>query len=94
MKKQLNKKALVTGGNSGIGFATAKELISEGANVMITGRNKSAVERAAKEIGAIGVVSDQSRLADIDSLFTTAKNEFEKNRHTRSQRRYIFHSAF
>jgi NAD(P)-dependent dehydrogenase (short-subunit alcohol dehydrogenase family) len=78
MKKQLNKKALVTGGNSGIGFATAKELIAEGAEVIITGRNKSAVDSAAKEIGAIGVVADQGSLAAIDSLAATIKSKFEK----------------
>jgi NAD(P)-dependent dehydrogenase (short-subunit alcohol dehydrogenase family) len=68
MQKQTNKVALVTGGNSGIGLATAKELISEGAKVIITGRNQSAVENSAKEIGATGFVSDQSSLSDIDAL--------------------------
>jgi NAD(P)-dependent dehydrogenase (short-subunit alcohol dehydrogenase family) len=78
MKKQLNKKALVTGGSSGIGFAIAKELIAEGAKVIITGRNQSAVENSSKETGALGIVSDQSDLAAIDKLVSTTRSEFEK----------------
>jgi len=60
MKRLENKVALVTGGNSGIGYATTEELISNGARVIITGRQKKAVENAAKKIGAIGLVADQS----------------------------------
>ena len=76
MKKQSGKIALVTGGNSGIGLATAKELISEGAKVIITGRNQRAVETSAREIGATGIVSDQSNLSDIDSLVARIKKQF------------------
>ena len=78
MKKQLDKIALITGGNSGIGLATAKELISEGARVIITGRNQRSVESAAKEIGATGIVSDQSSLSDIASLVAKTKDQFGK----------------
>jgi NAD(P)-dependent dehydrogenase (short-subunit alcohol dehydrogenase family) len=78
MKRQSNKVAVVTGGSSGIGLATAKELIAEGARVIITGRNKKGVEDAAKEIGATGFVSDQSNLSDIDALATKTKAEFGK----------------
>lgn len=73
MEKQSNKVAVVTGGSSGIGLATAKELIAEGAKVIITGRNQIAVESTAKEIGATGFVSDQSNLSDIDALTTMVK---------------------
>jgi NAD(P)-dependent dehydrogenase (short-subunit alcohol dehydrogenase family) len=76
MKKLANKKAVVTGGNSGIGYASAEELISEGAEVIITGRNKSAVDEAARSLGAKGIVSDQGKLSDIDELVKTVKQEF------------------
>lgn len=62
------KKAVVTGGNSGIGYATARKLRERGADVVITGRDAEAVERAAREIGAVGMVADQSSLDDIDAL--------------------------
>jgi len=74
MNKLNNKLAVVTGGNSGIGYAAAKELIAEGARVIITGRRKEAVEKAAEELGAIPFVADQADLDDIDFL----KNEVEK----------------
>ena len=50
-KLKRRKNALITGGNSGIGFATAKEFVNEGAYVFITGRRKAELARAAKEIG-------------------------------------------
>ena len=62
------KTAVVTGGNSGIGYATARKLRERGADVVITGRDGEAVERAAREIGAVGMVADQSSLDDIDAL--------------------------
>lgn len=70
-----SKVAVVTGGNSGIGFATAKEFAAQGATVIITGRNKEAVETAAKEIGAIGIVADQSNLQQIDTLAAAVKEQ-------------------
>src|SRR5258708_40240341 len=76
MEKLQNKTAIVTGGNSGIGFATAKELIAQGAKVIITGRKQNLVDSAAKEIGATGIVSDQSNLKDIDTLVAEAKSQF------------------
>ena len=78
MKKHSNKIALVTGGSSGIGLAAAKELIIEGAKVIITGRNQNALESATKEIGATGFISDQSNLSDIDALVANTKNQFGK----------------
>lgn len=78
MKKLNNKLAIVTGGNSGIGYAAAKELIAEGATVMITGRRKEAVEKAARELGAIPFTADQSRLEDISLLKDEAEKQFGK----------------
>jgi NAD(P)-dependent dehydrogenase (short-subunit alcohol dehydrogenase family) len=75
MSKLDGKTAVVTGGNSGIGYATAKKLKELGANVIITGRNPEAVERAANEIGAVGLVADQAKLGDIDSLVERAREE-------------------
>jgi len=78
MKKFNNKLAIVTGGNSGIGYATAKELISEGAKVIITGRRKEAIEKAAEELGAIPFIADQGKLEDIETLKTAVENQFGK----------------
>jgi len=66
--KLTGKIAVVTGGTSGIGLATAREFITEGATVFITGRKKNEVDKTAAEINAIGIVSDQGKLADIDDL--------------------------
>ncbi|MGH2413270.1 MAG: SDR family NAD(P)-dependent oxidoreductase, partial [Microcystaceae cyanobacterium] len=77
MKKLDGKVALVTGGNSGIGFATAKHFIAEGAYVFITGRRQPELDAAVKEIGknVKGVQSDVSNLADLDRLFATIEQE-------------------
>ncbi len=64
----MNKVAVITVGDSGIGYATAKKLAAHGAKVVITGRNKDAVNRAAQELGVTGMISDQGNLADIDQL--------------------------
>ncbi|WP_223605428.1 SDR family oxidoreductase [Chryseobacterium sp. OSA05B] len=76
MKKFNNKLALITGGNSGIGYATAEELIAEGAQVIITGRRKEAVEKAAQELGAIPFTADQSNLTDINLLKEEVEMKF------------------
>ncbi|WP_346317875.1 SDR family oxidoreductase [Chitinophaga sp. YIM B06452] len=73
-----HKTALVTGGNSGIGYATAKELKARGAAVIITGRRKEAVEKAAAELGVIPFVADQSCLGDTDRLAEEVKDRFGK----------------
>ena len=78
MKKFNNKLAIVTGGNSGIGYATAKELLAEGAKVIITGRRKEAVEKAAEELGAIPFVADQANLDDIDTLKKEVESQYGK----------------
>ena len=70
------KTAVVTGGNSGIGFATARKLKDSGAQVVITGRNAEAVNSAATELGVTGLVADQARLNDIDALVGRCKEEF------------------
>ena len=75
MGKLDGKTAVVTGGNSGIGYATAQKLKESGATVIITGRNPEALEKAAKEIGAVGLVADQANLGDIDSLVERAEEE-------------------
>jgi len=71
------KIALVTGGNSGIGLATAKRFVDEGAYVFITGRRDPELAAAVKEIGrnVAGVQGDVSNLADLDRLFARIKGE-------------------
>jgi len=71
-----DKIAVITGGNSGIGFATAKEFKQQGANVIITGRRKAALEQAAESIGVIGIVADQASISDIESLAEAVKEKF------------------
>lgn len=72
------KVAVITGGNSGFGYATAKELATQGATVIITGRRAEAIEIAAKEIGATGIVADQANLADTEKLVTEVSKNFGK----------------
>ena len=71
------KIALITGGSSGIGLATAKQFVKEGAFVFITGRHQKELNAALKEIGrnAIAVQSDVSKMDDLDSLFSRIKRE-------------------
>lgn len=72
------KTAVITGGNSGIGYATAIELKKRGAQVVITGRRKEAVEKAALELGVIGLIADQSSLSDIGALANEVARRFGK----------------
>jgi 3-oxoacyl-[acyl-carrier protein] reductase len=65
-------KILVTGGSSGIGYETARVLISKGAKVAICGRKKNTVDKAANELGAIGIVADVSKEADVVKLVSDA----------------------
>jgi len=71
------KVAVVTGGNSGIGLATAKRFAAEGAHVFITGRRRADLDRAVQEIGAnaVAVRADSSNLADLDRLYELVKDE-------------------
>jgi len=77
-KKLEGKIALVTGGTSGIGLATAKRFVTEGAKVIITGRRKEVLDTAVKEIGpgATGIQADAGKLADLDKLFAQIKQQF------------------
>ncbi|MEH2279514.1 MAG: SDR family oxidoreductase [Nostoc sp.] len=77
MGKLERKIALVTGGNSGIGLATAKQFVAEGAYVYITGRRQVELDAAVEAIGknVTAVQSDVSNLADLDRLFATIKQE-------------------
>jgi NAD(P)-dependent dehydrogenase (short-subunit alcohol dehydrogenase family) len=77
MGKLEEKIALITGGNSGIGLATAKQFVNEGAYVFITGRRQSELDAAVKQIGksVTAVQGDVSRLCDLDRLFAQIKRE-------------------
>ncbi|NOJ93867.1 glucose 1-dehydrogenase [Corallococcus coralloides] len=71
------KVAVVTGGTTGIGFASAKRFAQEGAKVFLTGRRQAEVDRAVQEIGhgAVGVRGDVSVMADLDALYARVKEE-------------------
>jgi NAD(P)-dependent dehydrogenase (short-subunit alcohol dehydrogenase family) len=77
MGKLTGKVAVITGGNSGMGLATAKRFVAEGAYVFITGRRQAELDRAVKEIGSnvTGVQSDVAKLADLDRLYATVKQQ-------------------
>ncbi len=74
-QKLAGKIAVVTGGSSGIGLATAKRFVNEGAYVFITGRRKAELDAAVSEIGnnVAAVQSDVAKLADIDKLYTAVQ---------------------
>jgi NAD(P)-dependent dehydrogenase (short-subunit alcohol dehydrogenase family) len=78
VKKLHDKVALVTGGSSGIGLATAKEFAHEGAQVVVTGRDQSLLDQAIVEIGAgaVGIQGDVSRMEDLDRLFSEIRTRF------------------
>ena len=77
MNRLEGKIALITGGNSGIGLATAKQFVNEGAYVFITGRRDEELAAAVKEIGknVTGVQGDVANLGDLDRLFAQIKRE-------------------
>jgi NAD(P)-dependent dehydrogenase (short-subunit alcohol dehydrogenase family) len=76
-KKLAGKVAVITGGNSGMGLATAKRFVAEGAYVFITGRRQKEIDAAVKEIGSnvTGVQGDVANLADLDRLYETVKKQ-------------------
>jgi NAD(P)-dependent dehydrogenase (short-subunit alcohol dehydrogenase family) len=78
MNDLTGKIAVVTGGNSGIGYATAQYFKEAGANVVITGRSADRVATAAADLGVKGIVADVTDLSAIDSLVAQVKNEFGK----------------
>jgi len=70
------KNAVITGGNSGIGYATAKKFKQDGANVIIVGRSEERVNIAASEVGVKGLVADVNHLSALDDLVEQVKAEF------------------
>jgi NAD(P)-dependent dehydrogenase (short-subunit alcohol dehydrogenase family) len=80
MARLTGKVAVVTGGNSGIGLATAKRFREEGARVAISGRDQKTLDEAVKTIGGdvIAVKGDVSKLADLDKLYKTVAEKFGK----------------
>jgi NAD(P)-dependent dehydrogenase (short-subunit alcohol dehydrogenase family) len=77
MGKLDGKIAVITGGNSGIGLATAKRFVQEGAYVFITGRTQEKLDAAVKQVGSnvTGVQGDVAKLADLDRLYEQIKKE-------------------
>src|SRR5438309_12079888 len=75
-----NRTALITGGNSGIGLATARVFVAEGAQVTITGRNQATLEAAAKELGpkALAIVADATDIAATEAAIKQAAAKFGK----------------
>lgn len=78
MKNLNHKVAVITGGNSGIGYAVAKALKEKSASVIITGRRKEAIAKASAELGVMGLTADQSHLSDIDQLVADVSLKFGK----------------
>ena len=79
MERYEDKKAVIIGGTSGMGLATAKMLLDGGARVLVTGRSQAGLDSAQKELGkdAIVVSSDARSLTDIDALAARVKAEFD-----------------
>ncbi|MCA8949573.1 MAG: SDR family oxidoreductase [Planctomycetes bacterium] len=77
MSKLQNKTAAITGGSTGIGLATAKRFVAEGATVFLFGRTREALDSAVAEIGhgAVGVQGDVTNAQDLDRLFETVRRE-------------------
>ena len=80
MSKLNGKVAVITGGSSGIGLATAKRFIAEGAKVAITGRSQKSLDSALQELNssAIAVQGDVSNLNDLERIYKTVENKFGK----------------
>ena len=76
-KRLDGKIAVITGGNSGIGLATAQRFVQEGAYVFVTGRRQNELDKEVKQIGknVTGVQGDVSNLADLDRLYDTVKQQ-------------------
>jgi NAD(P)-dependent dehydrogenase (short-subunit alcohol dehydrogenase family) len=80
MARLSGKVAVVTGGNSGIGLATAKRFREEGARVAISGRNQKTLDEAVKTIGGdvLAVRADVSKLSDLDKFYMAVADKFGK----------------
>jgi len=77
MNKLDGKVAVITGGSSGIGLATAQQFVDEGAHVFITGRRQKELDQAVTQIGksVTGVQGDVSKLDDLDRLYDKVKEQ-------------------
>lgn len=75
--KLAGKIALITGGSSGLGLATAKRFIAEGARVFVTGRRQAELDAAVRELGdqATGIQGDIAKPTDLDRIFATIKSQ-------------------
>lgn len=80
MKRLEGKVAVITGGNSGIGLATAKRLQEEGAQVVIAGRSQKTLDEAAKALGngVLAIRADVSKLEDIDKIYAAVEKKYGK----------------
>jgi len=78
MSRVTGKKALITGGTTGIGFATAKQLLAEGAQVAIIGQNEERVNNAVNDLGAgaLGICADVSSASEMSNVATKIKDDF------------------
>lgn len=80
MQKLKDKVAVITGGGSGIGLATAKRFVAEGAKVVITGRSQKTLDEALKELGTSGIAiqGDSSNLNDLERIYKEVENQLGK----------------
>jgi NAD(P)-dependent dehydrogenase (short-subunit alcohol dehydrogenase family) len=80
MKRFAGKVAVITGGNSGIGLATARRFVEEGANVAISGRSQKTLDEAVKLLGngVLAAKADVAKLADLDRFYSTVADKFGK----------------
>src|SRR5215469_4119901 len=80
MKRLEGKVAVVTGGNSGIGLATAKRFLEEGARVAISGRNQKTLDEAVRTLGkdVLAVRADTAELGEVEKFLATVKQKFGK----------------
>jgi NAD(P)-dependent dehydrogenase (short-subunit alcohol dehydrogenase family) len=80
MSQLQNKVAVITGGNSGIGFAAAQDFVTKGARVLITGRNPQAVDQAVAALGerAAGIIADQGSVRDAEKLAAHISAQYGK----------------
>jgi NAD(P)-dependent dehydrogenase (short-subunit alcohol dehydrogenase family) len=77
MNRLANKTAVITGGSSGIGLATAQRFVDEGAHVFIVGRRQTELDKAVRQIGrhVTAVQADVTKLDDLDRLFAIVKEQ-------------------
>jgi len=78
MSDLTGKTTVITGGNSGMGYETARKFKELGANVIITGRNQVALDKAATELGVNAILADQSNLGELDQMVAQVKEQFGK----------------